>query len=303
MTVPDLDPDLLKAFVAVAEYRSFTRAAHALNRTQSAISMQIRRLEDRLRVTLFHRSTVHVELSAAGEGLLGYARRILALNHEAVSRLRAHEIEGHVRLGMMDDYGSIIVPPLLAAFAAAYPGVRLVMETGLTAHMPERLGHDFDIVVAMHEKGEGEGAFVRREQAIWAGSHAHGIAELDPLPLALYPAGCLFRRWAIEALDRIGRPWRLAFVSQSLAAVEAVVAEGLAVTVVKAGTLPARLCRLSTNDGLPDLPAADIRLHRGTDLSAAGALLADYLVTSVQKAIDLRTSQLDDPSSRKLAAC
>jgi DNA-binding transcriptional LysR family regulator len=116
------------------------------------------------------------------------------------------------------------------------------------------------------------------------------------LPLALYPAGCLLRRWAIEALDRIERPWRLAFVSHSLAAVEAVVAEGLAVTVVKAGTLPARLCRLSANDGLPDLPAADIRLHRATDLSAAGTLLADHLVTGIRQAVDRRISCLEEPT-------
>src|SRR5258705_10299347 len=116
MNLPSLDPELLRAFVAVADHRSFTRAAAMLNRTQSAVSMQIKRLEDRLGVELFSRTTVNVDLSSAGEGLLGYARRILKLNDEAVGRLRDHKGEGVGRLGVMDDYGSIVVPPLLARF-------------------------------------------------------------------------------------------------------------------------------------------------------------------------------------------
>src|SRR6201746_2071537 len=105
MSEPVLDPDLLKAFVAVADQRSFTRAAAVLNRTQSAVSMQIKRLEDRLGVELFSRTTVNVDLSSAGEGLLGYARRILKLNDEAVGRLREHKVAGVVRLGGMGDDG------------------------------------------------------------------------------------------------------------------------------------------------------------------------------------------------------
>ena len=136
------DPELLTAFVA--DHRSFTRAATALNRAQSAVSMQIKRLEERLGTELFHRTKVNVDLSLAGEGLLGYARRILLLNDEAVGHLQQHKVEGRVRLGVMDDYGSFVVPPVLASFVAAYPRIHIEMETGLTARMPERLGEDFD---------------------------------------------------------------------------------------------------------------------------------------------------------------
>src|SRR3954469_14445239 len=104
MNSPNLDPDLLRAFVAVAEQRSFTRAATILNRTQSAVSMQIKRLEDRLGAEVLSRTKAQVDLTAAGEGLLGYARRMLVLNDEAIGRLREHKVEGHVRLGVMDDY-------------------------------------------------------------------------------------------------------------------------------------------------------------------------------------------------------
>ncbi len=277
MNIPALDPELLQAFVAVADHRSFTRAAATLNRTQSAVSMQIKRLEDRIGVELFHRTKANVDLSSAGEGLLGYARRILTLNEEAVARLREQRIEGVVRLGVMDDYGTAIVPPLLASFLAGYPRIHVEMETGLTASMPARLGEAYDLVIAMHPAGRGGGEFLRREQAVWASSAEHPVEKQDPLPVALYPQGCLFRRWAMEALDAAKRRWRLAFVSHSLAAVEAIAAQGLAVTVVKRGTFPSRLRVLTERDGLPPLPTADICLHRSANLSRAGTLLADHL--------------------------
>ena len=170
-----LDPNLLKAFVAVADTRSFTRAALMLNRTQSAVSMQIRRLEDQLGAPMFHRTTVSVELTSAGEGLLEYARRILKLNAEALGRLQEHKLEGSVRLGVMDDYGTVLLPPLLASFAQAYPRVHVTMETGLTAHMPAQLGEAFDLVIAMRPEGHQTGELLRREQPVWAAAPGHSF--------------------------------------------------------------------------------------------------------------------------------
>ncbi|RXH04927.1 LysR substrate-binding domain-containing protein [Bradyrhizobium vignae] len=284
MTAPDLDPDLLKAFLAVADHQSFTRAAAILNRTQSAVSVQIRRLEERLDVRLFHRMRSGVALSAAGRELLVYARRLLDLNAEAVDALRARKREAVVRLGVMDDYGTIVIPPLLARFAKSHPEIRVEIETGLTATMPARLGEAYDLVIAMHPEGHGGGELLRREQAVWAAAASYSAAApRDTLPVARYPPGCLFRQWATEALDAAGRPWRLAFVSRSLAAVEAIAAQGLAITVVKAGTLPPRLRVLSARDGLPPLPAADIRLHRARKLSRPAAQLADHLQRTISE--------------------
>ena len=283
MSSPILDPDLLKAFVAVADQRSFTRAAAMLNRTQSAVSMQIKRLEDRLQAELFHRTKANVDLSAAGEGLLGYARRILTLNDEAIGRLRERTVEGVVRLGVMDDYGTLVVPPLIASFVAGYPLIHIEMETGLTSSMTARLGEAYDLVIAMHPEGQGDGEFLRREQAVWAAGPQQAVEGANPLPLALYPQGCLFGKWAVEALDAAQRPWRLAFISHSLAAVESIAMQGLAVTVVKAGTFPSKLRRLSDRDGMPPLPAADIRLHRASNLSRPASLLADHLVEALNR--------------------
>ncbi len=209
-----------------------------------------------------------------------------ALNEEAVGRLAERKVEGVVRLGVMDDYGTCVVPPLLAGFLAGYPHIHVEMETGLTSSMPARLGDAYDLVIAMHPEARGDGEFLRREQAVWATSASHPVERQEPLPVALYPQGCLFRKWAIDALDAARRPWRLAFVSHSLAAVEAVAAQGLAVTVVKAGTFPPRLRLLSDREGMPQLPAADICLHRATNLSPAGALLADHLRTGISNRRD-----------------
>jgi DNA-binding transcriptional LysR family regulator len=272
-----LDPSLLKAFVAVADLRSFTRSAVALNRTQSAISAQIKRLEDQIGLRLLDRSTAHVALTPAGESLVGYARRILSLSEEAMQRLAEHEVAGRVRIGVMDDYGTIVLPSLLKSFAVSYPGVEIHMETGLTSSMPERVGSDFDIVIAMHPPKEKSGTLLCREAAVWAGSAQFNVDDDNPLPVALYPSGCLFRKWALESLDRCGRAWRLAFVSHSLSAVEAIAARGLAVTVVKQGMLPASLTVFGRDQGLPRLPRAEVRLHTAPSLSPAAGLLASHL--------------------------
>ena len=272
-----LDPTLLQALVAVAEKRSFTRAAASLNRTQPAVSTQIKRLEEHVGLRLLERSTTRVQLSPAGETLLSYARRILSLGDEAMLRMCDHDIQGSVRLGIMEDYGTLVLPSLLLSFTVSYPGVRIEMETGLTSGMAERVGADFDIVIAMHSKGERSGVLLCREHAIWAGSPMLDKEAVDPLPLALYPPGCLLRKWALEALDRSGRSWRLAFVSHSLGAVEAIAAKGLAVTVVKESTRPSSLTVFGSADGMPKLPQADIRMHTAMPMSQAGSLLASHI--------------------------
>ncbi|RUU08858.1 LysR family transcriptional regulator, partial [Mesorhizobium sp. M7A.T.Ca.TU.009.01.3.2] len=138
--MPNLDPDLLRAFVVVAERLSFTRAAEQLNRTQAAVSLQVKRLEERIETILFRRSTARVELTAAGEGFLIDARRILALNEQAIARVSGQQVAGQVRIGVMEDYGTKILPRLLAGIAERFPLVQVEMEIGLTARLLKRLG-------------------------------------------------------------------------------------------------------------------------------------------------------------------
>ena len=277
MRPPALDPDLLRAFVAVAEQLSFTRAAAMLNRTQATVSLQVKRLEERVGVALFHRSTVRVELTAGGEGFLADARRILALGDQAVARLSDQQPAGRVRIGVMEDYGIKVLPRLLATAKKQYPLIQVEMEIGLTAKMLKRLGSSFDLVIAMHPEGTAEGELVRREDAVWAAAPGHATEELDTLPVALSEPGCLFREWAIRALDGAARAWRLAYVSRSLAAVEAIVSQGLAVTIVKGSMLPPALRAVRSPQCVPSLPGAEIRLHRAAALTHSASLVVEHL--------------------------
>lgn len=285
----DIDPALWRSLVAVADHGGFTRAARRLNRTQSAVSMQIRRLEDATGLTLFQRGNAEVRLTRDGEGMLSYARRILALQDEALSAMAVGDIAGRrvaglVRLGTMDDYATTFLPPLLARFRSEHPEVDIEVHTGLTATMHERVGRDLDLLLGMQPAGTGRGAVLRIEQPVWAigrGSRAH---RADPLPLALYPQGCLFREWAFRALDAAGRRWRLAYMSPSLGAVAAAAEAGLAVGVFKAGTLPKGLQRLDARHGLPTLPAAEIALYRPAGrMGQAVDQLGDFLEAGLRK--------------------
>jgi DNA-binding transcriptional LysR family regulator len=293
-----IETDLLRAFVAVADSGGFTRAAAVLHRTQSAVSMQIKRLEESVASPLFQRNGRSIQLTRDGEALLSYARRILSLNDEAMAALTQTRVEGAVRLGCMDDYATAVLPEILARFAADQPRVYVEVHTGLTAHMLKHVGERYDLLLAMHRRGTGSGEVLREEPAVWGGSPTHDVGALDPLPLALAPQGCLFREWAIAALDRKGRRWRMAYMSPSMGAVDSAVASGLAVSVFKAGTLPKRLRALGAKDGLPPLPVAEISLHRAPRLTSRAATeLGDFLVENL-RTIAGRRRPLPSPPAR-----
>ena len=199
-----LDPDLLQAFVLVAELGSFTRAAQHLNRSQAAVSQQIKRLEERVGHALLLRSTASVELTATGQDFLGDARRLVAMHEAVLTRLNGKGVAGRVRLGVMEDYGTKRLPPLVADIAARFPDLDVDMEVGLTAPMLKRLGNDFEIVIAMHACGGPDGELVQIEQAVWAGSRKTLPIGRGAIPFALSTTDCLFRKWASEALDAAG---------------------------------------------------------------------------------------------------
>jgi len=257
----NIDIDLLRSFVTIAELRSFTRAAAALNRTQSTISTQVRKLEEIAGQTLLQRSPQEVLLTRAGEDFLGYARRIVALHDEALDVVRAQSVSGRVRLAVMDDYATIVLPETLARFARSHPEVELEVTTGFTRDLLASLGEAFDLVLATQKAGDGSGEVLRTERTAWAWSDRHDLPPAGPLPLALLKAPNMYREWALAALNEAGRPWRILFSSSSIGAVEAVAAAGAALTVVKAGTAREGLRLLGAAESLPALPASEIALH------------------------------------------
>ncbi len=280
MSPTSLDPELLRAFVAVADHLSFTRAAERLNRTQASVSLQVKRLERQLGVGLFRRSTAHVELTGSGGDFLVDARRILALNEQALARLSVRQLPGELRIGVMEDYGTKVLPGLIASAAERFPQVQIDMEIGLTGRMLKRLGTSFGLVIAMHAEGCLEGELLRRDEAVWATGPQGAAEEREPLPLALSYPDCLFRQWATRALSDAGLAWRLTFVSPSMAAVEAVVAHGLAITIFKRSMLPEGFRTIA--DRLPNLPPAEIRLHLADELSRSARLVADHIARGLK---------------------
>lgn len=279
-----LDLALLQAFSAVVDSGSFTRAAQYLCRTQSAVSMQLRKLEDLTGHQLLHRDSRNIKLTEEGEVLLGYARRMIRLNEEALVALDQPHAQGHVRLGMPDDYAHQFLPGVLAHFAHAYPRVQLEVIGALSGDLLNRVeAGELDVALITRQPKRRRGQVLRTEHLVWTGSRQHLAFEVSPLPLALFPEGCVFREHALAALDAAQIPWRIAYTSQSFAGGKLAVSGGLALTVVAQSMVPPEWRVLGAEQALPRLPEIEIALHRapGT-LSPAVALLEAQLVAAVQ---------------------
>ncbi len=280
----NLDTDLLRAFAAVADTLSFTRAGEQLFRTQAAVSQQVRRLEDAVGKRVFERDTKGVRLTRDGEVLLAYARRMLTLNDEVMALMRRTTTVASVRIGTPDDYATMLLPEVLARFNASYPDVMVEVvcdnSPDLVAEI-ERGRYDLALVTQRSDNHSGE--LVRREPVAWVApprdpALSRPVEDLDPLPLALFPKGCVVRDLAVDALDRIGRDWRVAFTSKSVVAVHGAILGGLGVTAMEDCTVPTSLRRLDAADGFPALPDIHIALHRAPGaLAKPTRLLADAI--------------------------
>ncbi len=265
----NLDLDLLRSFVAVAETGSFTRAAGRLGLVQSAVSMQVKRLEETAGQRLFDRSKRRVALSPDGEVLLGYARRMLALNLAALSDLGQATIEGGLRLGTADTAAHFL-PKILARFARSYPRVQLEVHCDRSWHLLDALdAGEIDLALVTQQGARGGGRILRREPLVWATARGQIVPETEPLPLAVFAPGCAYRAAAMEALDAAGRAWRMAYSSTSLTGVQAAVLTGLAVGLLPQSTLLKGMIVLGEAEGLPPLPDYGITLHAAPGIPPA----------------------------------
>ena len=269
---PVLDIDLLRTFIAIAETGSFTAAARRVHRTQSAVSMQIKRLEDLLGRQLLDRQSRASPLTTHGELLLDHARRIIRAHQEALAAFEAMQLQGNVTVGSPDDYASTFLPRILARFAETHPAVHVnvVCEPSMT--LLERL-QDGSVDLALVTEGSGEsgGTVLHREPLVWVTSARHTAHLQDPLPLAVFHAGCCFRRWAIERLAASGRRFRIAYTSLSMAGIYAALEAGLAFSAEVRSNVRPGLRMLGPAEGFPELPEVGITLQRSPH--AAGALI------------------------------
>ena len=278
--VAHLDPDQLRTFIAIAETGSFTRAADVVAKTQSAVSMQMRRLEERVGKPLFEREGRASRLSAEGERLLPYARRIMKLQAETVAAFVDDAGTGTIRLGTPDDY-SAFLPEILGRFAASWPLAELTVTCDPTPMLVEALRRDeIDIAIITHvpSRDRQTPIIARREPLFFVTSERHNVHEEDPLPLALGSAHCCWRRTALECLADVGRANRVAFSSWSAGAVSAAVIAGLAVSVLPLSAIRPGMRILDRSDGFPNLPQAEIGVLRS---ASADTPLADALVEHI----------------------
>ena len=283
--IRDFEIDVLRAFVAVADTGGFTSAARHLNRTQSAVSMRVRRLEDFLGKRVFDRNGRGVRLTSDGEVLLRHARSMLKLNEEAVSDLIRPEVGGVVRIALPDGYGTYFLPRVLSSFAHAHPRIELEIDCGLTDDIAAALSEGrLDLALVVREPDDPRGEFLWAEPIDWVVSDKHDVYMEDPLPLALFQHGCVLRARALKVLDASGRKWRIAYCSVSLAAIQAAVLSGLAVGVVGHSAVLPDMRVLGPEDGFAALPQSEIELRRApVDLSVAAKHLADHIGQNLKR--------------------
>jgi DNA-binding transcriptional LysR family regulator len=282
-----LDPVLLRSFVATVDAGSLSRAGERLRLAQPTISLQVKRLEQALGHRLLDRSPHGLRLTAAGETLMGYARRILALQEEALASLAEPGVSGTVRLGTPEDFATTHLPGVLAAFARAHPRVALEVTTDLTLHLVARFSAgEFDLVLVKREPaGPTEGMRVWREPLVWACAAplAGAFAQQAALPLVVSPHPCVYRRRALRTLDRIGRGWRIAYTSTSLAGAQAAVRAGLGVAVLPKEMVPPDFLVLDEAAGAPDLADTEIALMLATPAPPPAERLAQHMIHALER--------------------
>lgn len=303
LTLPQgIDPDLLRAFVLIAEGGSVTRAAERVGRTQSAVSMQMRRLEEVLGQSLLIRHGRGLAPTPHGAWLLERAKRLLAMHDEIITNFRAPEMTGRVHLGSPDDYALLWLPNILARFAETHPSVEVEVTCAPSNEVLQRLMQgelDLTLFSAGNEQpGMPPGELLWQGPLRWIASANHAPHLRRPLPLAIACDDCVWGEAASQALDEAGIAWRTAYTSRSQVGTHAVVLAGLAVSVDLATTLNPGLRVLSEEDGMPPLPEFGIALMRRARGPVPEAL-ARHIADSFLRDSGLRDSGRRDSGRRE----
>ncbi|MFK7744561.1 MAG: LysR family transcriptional regulator [Roseobacter sp.] len=257
----NLDVTTLRSFVAVADSGGVTRAAGFLHLTQSAVSMQLKRLEELLGVALLDRTGRTIALTASGEQLLVYARRMVALNDEVVGRLTDQAYEGEIVLGVPHDIVYPAIPQVLKQFHAAFPRVKVHLVSSYTRALKEQFSRgECDLILTTEMVLEPGAETLCQKPLRWVGAPAGSAWRQTPLKLA-FGRLCTFRPRVVEALDAAGMPWDVIVETESDRTIEATVSADLAVHTMIEGTEPPHLERIDHGGALPDLPLQQVNLY------------------------------------------
>jgi DNA-binding transcriptional LysR family regulator len=282
--LPILELDVMKTFVAIAETGNFTTAAEAVFRTPSAVSMQIKKLEETLRVPLFRRDARSVSLTHHGEMLLSYAKRLIALNNEAVSRFVVPEMNGIVKLGAPDDIGELMLPGILRHLSDTWPqlAIDVTIESSANLHRAVEEGRlDLALYNFLNAVRADPAEKVMTERLVWVGRR-HGQAHLkSPLPVSVWDSGCIWRTKALEELTKAEIEFRIAYFCGSHMGQSAAIRADIAIAPLARFLVREDMVVLGERDGLPDLGTYDIGLAVRKGATQPALAVADYVRTAL----------------------
>ncbi|WMC11598.1 LysR substrate-binding domain-containing protein [Oceanimonas pelagia] len=276
----NLPTDLLRTFVTINQLGGFTQAGERLGRSQPAVSLQMKRLEELLDVKLFNRGQ-GLQLTEEGQLLLSCAQKMLELNDGLISRLGTPRVSGSVRLGIPNDFEVSFLATTLGRFSQAYPGVTLDVSSDISANLlSDYKKGAYDLVMAIEESRPQHPQLTDyiTEPLVWVRNSNIMLSPDAPLPLILYPKGCLYRKSIINALTRANLPWRVVYSTSSLLGIHSAIKAGLGISVLSKSTVPEGLEASSSFAHCPDLGSVSIGFcYDANELTSAGHMLLDYL--------------------------
>ncbi|MEL6920742.1 MAG: LysR substrate-binding domain-containing protein [Pseudomonadota bacterium] len=277
-----VDLDLLRTFVAIAETSSFSKAAERVFRTPSAVSMQVKKLEDSLQRTVLKRDSRSVSLTADGEVLLSYARRMLALSNEMMARFLVPDMAGVVTLGAPDDYGQRIMPEVLKRFAETHPNIRVdvvVESSELLVKRFDRGEMDVMVYTAQDDRPEPGATVLLEEDLVWAGVRGGSAHTVDPLPVSMWEDSCAWCRLATDALAAEKRSYRTAYKTSHTMAQRAAIEADLAIAPFPKSFMEDPLVVLGEEHGLPPLGKYQIRMRTKENHGKCTQAVADHVLS------------------------
>jgi DNA-binding transcriptional LysR family regulator len=281
----NLPMDLLRAFVSVSQLRSFTKAGELLGRSQPAVTLKIKRLEELVDQKLFLRGGKSLELSDSGIALYNYAKQILTLNDLAISQISKSTVHGKIRLGIPSEFATVLLPKIISRFAKAYPNVALEVNCELSKYLLTRAGresHDLILVLADQDT-DLDGDLVKTDELVWVSSKKFNRTKKDAVPLIVASEGCIYRHTAMTGLSNASLSWKIVYTNPDLTGIQYAIQEGLGVTVLSRSIVPENLHILSASAGLPSLDRVSINIicneQRSND--EAIELLKEFLTASL----------------------
>lgn len=277
--------DNLRTFIAVADTKGFTKAGIQVNRSQSAVSMQIKRLEDEVGKPLFKRIGKTVKLTTDGGVLMDYARRIVKAHDDAVLAMSKPGLKGFIRFGSPEHYTAGTLPKLMARFAASYPDVVVEMRCENSDVIKEAVDKgelDIGICTQISEGGQ----VIYHDPVVWVADPGFIFQRDKTLTLGVFEEDCIFRSWAIEALEKAGIKYRIVYVSRSISGILDAVRAGIAIAPVVLTNVPADLKIVGIEEGLPALPVSNIVLHKvKRPLSDTVECFANHIIKTFREKI------------------